>query len=511
MFSCTCTRSTLVFLFAIAASAPAHLLHAAMDPRFELSPKALEEASAPKEAGRTGKHAARHRPRPGGGHVPHNGTTYVIKAGDNLHKILVRSFGVTVNQAEALIGEICRRNNIGDIRRLKVGQRIEIPAVGSTAKDSGATGADRGPGAPALPVAGKTFSLPMPSPAARDEEETLRRIKGAWDRIVPPQSDLAKPLTLHSPHFTLTLDPQRYPMFAAMDGGRIVVDRTNGIPPLIRTLIEEKEPSVRIVSETPANAGQLWAAMLEAGGFYSVEENFDLEFGADPKLTVHSDFKIEKTADSLVNQDAVLLNNARQPLSPAVRGLLRSEGFTVFEPFAAPRPLIVRPARIIRQVGGLPQPELVDAVLAALAVAPERDRSLDVFGADNSGISLSVRADRSFVRGGQRYVINRFDGDAVTYTLFRLLEAKGYRVITLDRQDDFRRSTEKILAGMKIRGSYDRHDLIREEGLPYSVQMSGFWLDDPSLPGGSLFLTDLAVDRVVRSLLLEHGFDIPTR
>lgn len=521
MFSCACPRIALAFLLAIAALAPARPLHAAMDPRFELSPKALEEASprtSAARAGKTGKnvkHAAR---RPRTGHVPKSGTTYVIKAGDNLHKVLMRNYGVTDTEAEALIGEICRKNNISNIKRLRVGQRIEIPGGRPAADDAGAAreagrAPKDAPGGAGMPVmTGKTFTLPPPSPALRDGEDTLRQIKGVWDRIVPPKSDLAKPLTLHSPQFTLTLDPQRYPQYATMDGGRILVDRNNTIPPLIKALIEEKEPSVRIVSETPENTSQLMATMLEAGGFYSVEENFNLEFGSDPKLTVHSDFKIEKTPDSLVNQDVVLLNNERSPLSPAVRGLLKNEGFTVYEPFASPRPLIVRPPRIIRQVGGSSsQPEMVDAILTALAVSPERDRSLEVFGADNNGISLSVKADRSFVRGGQRYVINRFDGNAVTYTLFRIMETKGYRVITLDRQDDFRKSAEKILAGMKIRGTYDQHDLIREEGLPYSVQMSGFWLDDPTLPGGSLFLTDLAIDRVVRSLLLENGFDIHTR
>jgi hypothetical protein len=289
------------------------------------------------------------------------------------------------------------------------------------------------------------------------------------------------------------------------------VDGKNTIPPLIRALIEEKDPSVRIVSETPANARHLLATMLDTAGFYSVEENFNLEFGADPKVTVHSDFKIEKSADSLINQDVILLNNERHALPTALRELLRKNGFKVYEPFAAPSPLIVRPPRNVAQIGVSPQPEMVDAILASLEVSPERDRPLNVFEADDNGISLSVKADRSFGRNGQKYVITRFDGDAVNYTLFRILETKGYRVIILDRNDGFRKSTEKILSAMKIQGTYGRHDLIREEGLPYSVQMSGFWLDDPSLPGGSLFLTDLAIDRVERSLLQENGFNIYTR
>ncbi|MDR3578520.1 MAG: LysM domain-containing protein [Oryzomonas sp.] len=514
MFSCAYTRKTLAFLLTIAASATAQPLRAAMDPRFELSPQALEETPARKPAAKSGRHAA--HPRSRAGQLPKNGTTYVIKPGDNLQKVLVRSFGLSDNEAEVLIEGICRKNNIRNIRHLKVGQRIQIPAPdhrmeGATAARETDRPAPAEPASAEPAAVGKTFTLTAPSPAAYDELETLRQIKGVWDSIVPPKDGLSKPLTLHSPTFTLTLDPKRYPMYATMDGGRILVDGKNTIPPLVKALIEEKEPSVQIVSEAPANARQLLATMLETAGFYSVEENFNLEFGADPKVTVHSDFKIEKTADSLINQDVILLNNERHALPTALREVLGKNGFTVYEPFAAPSPLIVRPPRNVAQIGAFAQPEMVDAILASLEVSPERDRPLNVFEADDNGISLSVKADRSFVRNGQKYVITRFDGDAVTYTLFRILETKGYRVIILDRNDGFRKSTEKILSGMKIRGTYGRHDLIREEGLPYSVQMSGFWLDDPSLPGGSLFLTDLAIDRVERSLLLENGFNIYTR
>jgi hypothetical protein len=449
--------------------------------------------------------------------LPKNGTTYVIKPGDNLHKVLVRGFGLNDHEAEVLIEEICRKNNIRNIKRLKVGQRIEIPALDHRTKNAtAARETDRsalavpGPNAPA--AVGKAFTLTAPSPAANDQQETLRQIKDVWDRIVPPKNEPSKQLTPQASTFTLTLDPKRYPMYATMDGGKILMDSKNAIPPLIKALIGEKEPSVRIISEAQANTRQLLAAMLETAGFYSVEENFKLEFGADPKVTVHSDFKIEKSADSLVNQDVILLNNERHSLPTALRGMLKKEGFTVYEPFAAPNPLVVRPPLNVAQIGVSGQPDMVDAILTSLAVSAERDRSLDVFGgADDNGISLSVKADRSFVRNGQKYVITHIDGDAVNYTLFRILETKGYRVITLDRNDGFRKSAEKILTGMKIPGTYGLHDLIRDESLPYSVQMSGFWLDDPSLPGGSLFLTDLAMDGLVRNLLLENGFNISTK
>ena len=56
------------------------------------------------------------------------------------------------------------------------------------------------------------------------------------------------------------------------------------------------------------------------------------------------------------------------------------------------------------------------------------------------------KAERYFERGGQRYVVTSFDGDPVNYTLFRILETKGYNVVILEAQDDFRKISEKLIA-----------------------------------------------------------------
>jgi hypothetical protein len=134
-----------------------------------------------------------------------------------------------------------------------------------------------------------------------------------------------------------------------------------------------------------------------------------------------------------------------------------------------------------------------------------------VFGADDNGISLAVQAERYFERSGQRYVIARFDGDPLKYTLFRILEAKGYTVVMLEAGDDFRRVSEKILSRMKLKGAFAHHSLLQDSAAGYSVQMSGFKLDDALLPGGGIFLTDRTIDRVVRDLFSEHGFTVVDR
>jgi hypothetical protein len=233
-----------------------------------------------------------------------------------------------------------------------------------------------------------------------------------------------------------------------------------------------------------------------------------MEFGVDPKLTVKADFKIEKTAESLIKQDVVLVNSGRTSLPPLLGEFLKKEGFSLYEPFASLKPFAQHDSRTIHHISAKKQPEIIDSILSAFSVASEHDRRVDMFADDNNGISLSVKAERYFERSGRRYVVTSFDGDPINYTLFRILETRGYNVVILDPTDDFRKISEKIISRMKIKGAYAQHSLLEDGSAGYSLLMSGFKLDDALLPGGGIILTDRAMDRIVRDLLTENGFNI---
>lgn len=485
---------------------------ASMDPRFEIDPQSLAISTPPvKTSGKTVKHTAHASSEKVA--ATEKGTTYTVKPGDHLFKILMRDYGLSNSEAESFIEEIRRENNIYDIKRLKIGRKIIIPPVrrradGSLKLIQPLNTATYKPADAEIP-AKQTFVLESPV-AQFDSQEALGKVRETWDRIVPQKND-QKPFSLQTPTFSLTLDPQRYPMVAAMDGARILLDRNSSIPPLVKYLIEEKNPNIRIVNYSNAGTKQFMSAMLEAGGFYSVEENFSMDFGIDPKLTVQSDFKIEKTSESLIKHDVVLMNSGRVAVPPVLNDFLKKEGFTLYEPFASLKNSADLESRPIHLITAKNQPEIVDAILAAISVVSEHDRSLDVFAADNNGISLAVKAERYFERGGQRFVVTRFDGDPVNYTLFRILETKGYRVVILEAKDDFRKVSEKIVSRMKLNGIYAQHNLLQGRSLGYSLQMSGIKLDDSSLPGGGLFLTNLSMDRIIRELLTENGYRIKNR
>jgi hypothetical protein len=487
--------------------------HAVMDPRFELDPQTLSGLKhIEKQQKNDSKPSSSLARQTSSKSVKKN--LYTVKAGDHLFKILMRDYGLNNMEAESFIEEIKRENNIYDIKRLKIGQKIVIPPVRRGSDGSltlvHANQSDKTVNLGAGVVPEQTFKLESPLPTLSGLD-AVTKAHDVWNRIIPPKAEQQKPMSFQTSTFSLTLDPERYPTFARLDGGRIVLDQNGSIPPLVKSLIKDKDASIRIVTEPPTGSKRFMASLLDAAGFYSVEENFSMEFGVDPKLTVMADFKIEKTAESLIKQDVVLVNGGRASLPPAIGEFLKKEGFSLYEPFALLKPLAQRDSRTIHLISAKQQPEMVDAILASFSVPLEKDRPVDVFADDNNGITLSVKAERYFERGGQRYVVTNFDGDPINYTLFRILETKGYNVVILEAQDDFRKISEKLISRMKIKGTFAQHKLLQDGSAGYSVQMSGFKLDDAVFPGGGIFLTDRTMDRIVRDLFSENGFNISGR
>ncbi|MDD2366156.1 MAG: LysM peptidoglycan-binding domain-containing protein [Desulfuromonadaceae bacterium] len=497
-----------IYLFVLLSFCVSNVF-AAMDPRFELDTVTLSGSVVKTEKlpNRAVKQRTHRRDLAGAA----SGDVYTVKRGDNIFKILMRDYNLSNDDAESFVEDIKRENNIYDIRRLKVGSKIIIPPLrrnsDGSIKSSHSINEEQSTTVGSDSVPEQRFKLEAPI-TALSEHEIVTKVHDVWSEIVPAKKEQQAPISIKTPNFSLSLDPSRYPTFAKMDGGRIILDQNGTIPPLVKSLIEDKDSSLRIVSEPPSGTKQFMRSLLGAAGFYSVEENYSMEFGYDPKLSVKADFKVEKTPESLINQDVLLLNSSRRSLPPTLNEFLKKGGFTVYEPFASLKPFAQRDSRTIHYISANNQSEMIDSILSAFAVSSERNRNLDVFAAENNGISLSVNAERYFERAGKRFVVTSFDGDPVNYTLFRILETKGYNVVILEASDDFKKVAEKIISRMKIKGLYARHNLIQDKSSGYSLQMSGFKLDDSTLPGGGIFLTDRAMDRIFRDLVSENGFSI---
>ncbi len=288
------------------------------------------------------------------------------------------------------------------------------------------------------------------------------------------------------------------------------MDAEGKIPPLVRALIEGKDPSVRIVSESPRNRKRFMASLLESARFYSVEDNVSLSFGADPKLTVNADFKIEKTPESVLSHDVVLMNveEYRRGMPSSLVQFLRREGFQVVEPFPGREGASPRGGQTLYQITAHETRGMVDGLLRALNVRYEADRSVELYGMADGGLKLDVRADRYFEDGRDRYVVSYFDGDPVSYTLTRLLETRGYRVVVLDPKDDFRKVSEKILSRLRLPGVFAQHDLFQYRDAPYGIRMSGVRLRGQGAGGETVFLTNVELDPLFRDILDYNGYSV---
>lgn len=369
-----------------------------------------------------------------------------------------------------------------------------------------------GPHRPAKPrviVPAQRFRVTGAMPSQADE--SLEGLHEVWPQLVPAGGGDKTPLSLAGHNYNVTLDRSRYPSFPAADGGKIIVDGAGTLPPLVRTLLQEQNPSLRIVSEDPANRRRFYGAMLDAARFHAVEEDFSVAFGSDPTLTVASDFMIEERADSLLNRNLVMLNVAEghRPYPQVLTTFLGQEGFRVMETYPAPGRSAGLAKAVLYQVNAFEPTAITDTLLQALSLPASRDRTVELFGLKESGIKLEVRADRYFERQGERYVVSYFDGNAVNYTLTRLLETKGYKVIVLAAGDDFRTVAEKLFSRLNLAVPYAKQNLWTFPDTPYRVQLSGFMVRGPERHQ-VVFLTNRELDPVIRELVTINGYSVIT-
>jgi LysM repeat protein len=116
-------------------------VHAANAP-YEIDIKDLDKQKAPQES-QAKKHENKpektSKGRPAGSRAGRDGyVRYTVKPGDHIFKILTVRFGLSEDAADRLVPEIKRINHVTDIKKLRVGQTLVIPASGKAEAHSGA-------------------------------------------------------------------------------------------------------------------------------------------------------------------------------------------------------------------------------------------------------------------------------------------------------------------------------------------------------------------------------------
>jgi hypothetical protein len=87
--------------------------------------------------------------------------------------------------------------------------------------------------------------------------------------------------------------------------------------------------------------------------------------------------------------------------------------------------------------------KMVDAVMNALSLPWSKNRIIQ--SDDGAPNAFSIRVDRYFEYNGIRTIVSIGESDPYSYTLLRLLEGAGYRVLMINSGDDFKAVGEKML------------------------------------------------------------------
>jgi hypothetical protein len=476
----------------------------AIDPRFELDPRMLQQKLPPKPPPVSqAKESAAARPAQGE-------TSYRVKRGDSLTKILMRDYGMSKDRAKALIPEIRRRNRLGETGGLKAGINIILPLQDKGAK-SVSRSARRVKKVARKPAGGEIVAhrLSLYKGAGETGNGGIVSARLIWEKLLPGRQPSKEAVSIKGNSYSLELDPERFPLFPAADGGKILIEASGELSPLVRSLIQQNDPKTRIVTYTPSNQKRFFAGLLSAAGFYSVEEDFSVAFGADPILTVSTDFKVENDSNSPLQNDIFLFNTGSRSggFPPALTEYMASQGFRVIDSNSSG---ITESTPVDGAVSVITEKEpsvMADRLMSALNLGYVKEKEIDLLNMGDGGIGLRVKADRYFEKNGEKFVVSAFKGDPENYTILRLLEAQRYHVIMLTPEEDFRSVSGKILSQLRLPSRYEMQELLGSGDIPYTIRMSGIMVKTPGKQG-KIFLTAARPERIITELLELNGYII---
>lgn len=130
--------------------------------------------------------------------------------------------------------------------------------------------------------------------------------------------------------------------------------------------------------------------------------------------------------------------------------------------------------------------KIIDSVMSALSLHWSKNRIIN--SAEGAANAFSIRVDRYFERNGVRYIVSIDENDPYSFTLLRLLEASGYRVLMIGAGDDFKTVSEKLLRLVGLTPDFGKHPI---QG---GKEGTGFLVQQEDAEGRRLLLTGEAAD-----------------
>lgn len=402
-----------------------------------------------------------------------------------------------------------------------------------------------GPGQDALAAGKPEAELLVPKPVSQTASVVeTGKAKPVEDAIIPPArspyrgllSDLFLAIgekwvdrgTMYLPLPSggdAMLQLSDFPVVRFSGGTEALIDFRGGIPPRIVDAISAQWKSLRVVSLADAGgAGDRIDRILRVAGYHSVKEGISrpVVMGETVSVALPARWVIQRTGDSLLSGDLILLKEVPEKPDPELLAVLRyarrvglrvlpyaddpkaMEGFLVGiqeEASAGGIPL----GLAVPKAGGLPA---VDFGLSLLGIAAKTGERLRV-GGEGDSFHLVVSPERLFAVGGKKYVV---DTGKMSPAIRSILRESGYAVFPAGKDASGREIFQRLMKAAGI-GSEERKVYLLTGGAKsgYEVRVTGTFLSlsGPSGGGGrKIVLVRRKIHSATRALLGDMGVEI---
>ncbi|WP_243371092.1 LysM peptidoglycan-binding domain-containing protein [Geotalea sp. SG265] len=156
----------------------------------------------------------------------------------------------------------------------------------------------------------------------------------------------------------------------------------------------------------------------------------------------------------------------------------------------------------VRSITSRDPAEVTDAILNILAVKPGKDHFVEASAATRQALRLGAKVDRFFESNDKHYMISFSATEPFTYTVYRLLELEGVRLIRIDQDADLKQVATAVLSAMNIPYRYGEHAVILNDRNHTSATLKGFlFTRETTIPPRLILLSDMPVAALTASLL----------
>ena len=316
-----------------------------------------------------------------------------------------------------------------------------------------------------------------------------------------------------------------FPVVRFSGGTEALIDFRGGIPPRVADAISAQWKSLRIVSFADAGgAGDRIERILRVSGYHSVKEGIasPLVMGETVSVTIPARWVIQRTEDSLLSGDLVLLKEVPEKPDPELLAVLRyarrvgvrvlpyaddpkaMEGFLVGVQEEAPAGKI--PVGLaVPKTGGLPAVDFGLSLLGITAKTGERLR----LGGGGDTFRLVVSPERLFEVGGKKYVV---DTGKISPAIRSILRESGYAVFPAGKEASGREIFQRLMKAAGV-GLEERKQYLLSGGVKsgFEIRVTGAFVTLPGVSGGAerrIVLVRRKIHSATRALLEDLGVEI---